>query len=186
LFDRQGKPRPVSPKYALLKHLMTGGDLDLRAASAAEIHTASVLSFLFRFAFDMWGHRWSLLVSDGTVDFVASDSPCSKLLPRLPTDEAPLPSLLAPALEVALPISRSLALIGTHDEVAAKSIADGGLVADINFRTMIAASRFVYASTPDFVFLMPGDRAYRASERWDEIRHSLGKEVSIDELIDSL
>lgn len=183
MFGRREMPRLAGPKFVLTKHLMTGGDLDFRTANAAAIHTATVFSFLFRFAHDMYGLRWGLLVSDDEANFVASDSPCSRLSPHVDTDQPPLPSVLAPEIEVALPISRKLALVGSRDETAAKRLADEALVADINFRTMVSADRFVYAPQDDFVFLIPGDRVSRAAERWDQTRKSLGQVDLIDDVV---
>ena len=139
-YEREGRKPPNNLEDIVKRFL--GGEYEVEVepqVSLTEVTTEFSLIFS-----EM---NWTYFITKGKYPFVTSDNPLSYIDP---THDARSPygvGLINANIEVTFPVSRDIALVATWKRLG-KTYQKGTdrLVKEINYRTIMAASRFVYSS----------------------------------------
>lgn len=162
---KHGIPYPVGT-YHELNILYRRDEATFPIQNPGQIHTVSMTESLEWLFNTLMNRRWGIEIATDPGDFfITSDTPASVTWID-PKDYSLGPCGLGYSrTEVALPLSKRMALVGRFDDVPDSKEADGNRVAAINFATAHAAHRFVYGPIDDFVF-MPPDGVWYTVDDW--------------------
>ena len=140
----------------------TGNDLGLPIEEARQMHLnpdkyfylktnpqvslGMAFSQLEDFSKLFYGMNWIFLKTSGDVKFLTGDNPFYYLDPTHDRKSFYGVGLCSPNIEVTLPLSQDYCALGTWKKSGGHRVASTQIVKTINRRTVMACSRFVFAS----------------------------------------
>ncbi|MEM1056121.1 MAG: DUF4238 domain-containing protein [Bacteroidota bacterium] len=141
---------PILPDLTLEEAMTLIESGGFQYASPTSDHVFRELGSVDGVARMLYKRNWKLLRC-GSGGFICSDRPVSCVWEVQMPPGMMGPGLMEPNSEVAIPLSRHLALVGAFGGPTGVGEASEELVADINARTVSTANRFLYSAKEDFV-----------------------------------
>ncbi len=147
-----------APKYESVKHFVEEESFDIQYGHGHHLKyelesVDNVVSLLSQ-------RKWSLFVAEeGASDFVCSDRPVALISIGDPPENPDHPyNFGGPGLahsdtELTVPLNSRMALSATFEIPSCLRTVDERIIANVNLRTMLSATRQVYSSNLDFKFL---------------------------------